>query len=63
MREALVSAVHTSSFEEEEAHLNGVVPQLVKKRGDVHYPSLRLISSAGRASPLFRYRLISSSSR
>lgn len=33
MREALVSAVHTSSFEEEEAHLNGVVPQLVKKGG------------------------------
>lgn len=33
MREALVSAVHTSSFEEEEAHLNGVVPQLIKKGG------------------------------
>lgn len=32
MREALVPTVHAGSFEEE-AHLNGVVPQLVKKGG------------------------------
>lgn len=32
MREALVATVHTCFFEEE-AHLNGVVPQLVKKGG------------------------------
>lgn len=61
MSEALVPAVHAGSLKEQ-VHLNGVVPQLVKK-GGVHYPSLRLTSSAGRASPLFRYRLVSSSSR
>lgn len=33
MREALVATVHACSFEEEEVHLNGVVPQLVKKGG------------------------------
>lgn len=32
MREALVPTVHAGSFEEE-VHLNGVVPQLVKKGG------------------------------
>lgn len=32
MREALVSAVHAGSLEEQ-VHLNGVVPQLVKKKG------------------------------
>lgn len=37
MREALVTTVHTSSLEEE-AHLNGVVPQLVKKGASTTLP-------------------------